>query len=367
MIFYVLVSAILFFIATLSYIITSFNHTSYNTVINFHLTAVIFLILVVMASLRIESGFDYLNYYYIFTGKYNTQVEPLYSFAQYFSRLVGSFSFHLFIISVISISAKVVFLYKSKVGNVCYALFIYYLILYLNADMGVIRQGAAIGFVALSSVYFNQGIDGRWKALFFITVASLFHISAVIFIPLFYALRWVKVSSVKVILTYIIVSLFFMYFFIYLSASLRELILLYGQKYSVYAVDGYAAGLTVGVFLKTLLLLVFYYFIAKNKKSNDLDITFLKLYMVGIILFLVFNFFPVFSARIGNYFKIFEVVLICRMIYLSKSFVNKVVFLIISIVWAYLQFYQFLSTELAKEYYVPYDNYLFYLNEGLPI
>ena len=76
--------------------------------------------------------------------------------------------------------------------------------------------------------------------------------------------------------------------------------------------------------------------------------------MAGIILFLVFNFFPIFSARIGNYFKIFEVVLLCRMITLSISYVNKVFFLILSIVWAYLQFYQFLSLQLFEKYYIPY-------------
>ncbi|MAD74470.1 MAG: hypothetical protein CML20_06725 [Rheinheimera sp.] len=363
MIFYILVSLLIFFMASLSYIATNLTSTSYYSGANLYLTAVTFFILVAVASLRIDSGFDYLNYYYIFTGKYDTQIEPLYSFIQYFSRLTGSFSFHLMIISIISISVKVLFFHKAKVGNVCYAMFIYYLILYLNADMGVIRQGIAIGFIGLASVCFNQTGRSKWRMLLFIVAASFFHVSAIIFIPLFYVLNRVSISSIKVILMYLLISLFFMYLFIYLSESLRGLILLYGQKFSVYAVNEHSAGLTIGVILKSMLLILFYYFIVSNKRSTCLDITFFKLYMVGIILFLVFNCFPIFSARIGNYFKIFEVVLICRMITLSISHVNKILFLTLSIVWAYLQFYQFLSMQLVEKYYIPYkyNNFLYNL------
>ncbi len=114
MIFYILVSLLIFFMASLSYIATNLTSTSYYSGANLYLTAVTFFILVAVASLRIDSGFDYLNYYYIFTGKYDTQIEPLYSFIQYFSRLTGSFSFHLMIISIISISVKVLFFTKLK-------------------------------------------------------------------------------------------------------------------------------------------------------------------------------------------------------------------------------------------------------------
>ena len=267
MTFYISISLIVFFIASLSYIQTSLNHTSYYSGINLYLTMVTFLILVAVTSFRIDSGFDYLNYYHIFTGKFNSQVEPLYDLTQRLTRITGSFTFHLFIISVVSILAKVVFFYKSKVGNVCYALFIYYLILYLNADMGVIRQGVAIGFVALASIYFTQSVLGRKKALFFIAVASLFHISAIIFIPLLYALIKVRVSSIKAILMYILVSLLLMYLFIYLSEPLRDLVFLYGQKFSVYAMEDESAGLTIGIILKTMLLILFYYSIVLNKKK----------------------------------------------------------------------------------------------------
>lgn len=361
MIFYISVSLIIFFIASLSYILTNLNHISYYSGINLYLTMVTFLILVALTSFRIDSGFDYLNYYHIFTGKYNTQVEPLYSLTQHLSRLTGSFTFHLFVISIISISAKVVFFYKSGVGNVNYALFIYYLILYLNADMGVIRQGTAVGFVALASIYFTRTGGNQWKALFLFAIASLFHVSAIIFIPLLYVIKRLNVSSIKIILMYILISLFFMYLFIYLSEWLRGWIFLYGQKFSVYAAEDEGVGLTIGVILKTVLLIIFYHFIVMNKKSTSLDVTFFKLYLAGIVLFLVFNFFPIFSARVGNYFKIFEIVLICRMITLSKSYMNRVVFFVISIVWAYLQFYQFLSTELVEYYYIPYNNLLFNL------
>lgn len=355
MMFYIFLSVFIFLIATTSQITNNLSKTFRFIGINEYLTVTVVFILVAVASFRVNSGFDYFNYYYIYTGKFDTPTEPLYELVQRLTRLTGSFALHLFIISLVSISIKVLFFYKSKVGNVCYALFIYYLILYLNADMGVIRQGVAIGFVALASIYFTQSTVGQWKALFFIAIASSFHVSAIIFIPILYSLRTVKVSSIRVILIYVLVSLLLMYVFIYSSDSLRGLIFLYGQKFSVYALENESAGLTLGVMLKTIFLILFYYFIVLNKKSTYLDVVFFKLYMIGIILFLIFNFFPIFSARIGNYFKIFEIVLVCRMITLSISRVNKIFFYILSIVWAYLQFYQFLSMSVVKKYYIPYE------------
>ena len=359
MTFYLLLSFFILTIATLSFIVTNTCSITYKHPINNYLVFILFFTLILICSFRINSGFDYISYLEIFTGVNNLKIEPLYSLIQFFTRLTESFSFHLLVISTLAVSTKIIFFYKSNLGNICYALFLYFLLLFLNADMGVLRQGVSIGFIALSAIYYNE--NKHIKAFAFISIASLFHISAIIFYPVFYLLRKIKVYNAKNILIYLLISFALMYFFISLSPPLKLFILNNGGKYSTYALNNDSAGLTLGILLKSLMLFVFYKFLLKNKYHTNLDIVIFKLYLVGICIFLVFNFFPIVSSRTGNYFKIFEIVLFCRLIFISKTTLSKIVFLFVSMIWAYAQFFQFLLMDVTKKYYIPYDNLLYHI------
>lgn len=152
------------------------------------------LLLILIAATRYDTGYDYASYKEIFYEIKQSNniklymaenpwgIEKAYILLNYLFRGT-TFSFFLFIVTCLSVSSKCLFIHKYS-SKPFISMLIYYSILYLDYDMGILRQGIslAIGIWAYKYILEKKNV----KAFIVILLASLFHISSLILFILFF-------------------------------------------------------------------------------------------------------------------------------------------------------------------------------------
>lgn len=145
---------------------------------------VISLLLILAAGLRSGGDPDYANYRDIYSKSLTEfiSVEPFYLYINViFNQLNIPFEFLIFSIALISIILKCFVFYKRSPYYLS-ALFIYICTIFIQFDLIAIRQGLAISFVMLAFFFINN----RALSILMVLVASLFHASALIIIPILF-------------------------------------------------------------------------------------------------------------------------------------------------------------------------------------
>jgi hypothetical protein len=150
--------------------------------------------LAIIAGLRGGNDPDYASYYDIFLssryGDFTTlNVEPFYFYFNKFFSLAGApFVSIMLLMAIPSVLLKIYVVYKHS-HSALLSIILYLLTIYISFDLIAVRQGLAIAFVMLAtSIWFHERLLGVMLVL----VASLFHFSALIVIPVFYCMssRW---------------------------------------------------------------------------------------------------------------------------------------------------------------------------------
>ena len=150
------------------------------------------IVLIIFAALRNNVGLDFAsyrdNYELIHSSNVSilslifgfNNMEPLFQFVNYFSP-----SFRFFIIACVGLGvlSKIVFLYKNFNAKL-FCLFLYFCSVYLYYDFGIIRQGIAISIIWYSFKYIRK--RRFFKFLIGTLFASLFHITALICLPIYF-------------------------------------------------------------------------------------------------------------------------------------------------------------------------------------
>lgn len=286
----------------------------------------VFLILV--CGLRFGIGTDYWSYYDIYNGSSELErIEIGFKSIILFSHSVSkNFSLFLLFISLLSISLKVK--YFSTLYNPFLAIFIYICVYYFPLDFNVIRQGLASSFI-----YFAVEAGKKKKLinyLFFVGIASLFHISAVVFIPVYFFIYRLKIKFKTVVIIFILSIVLRVIVLPILFNLVRNFVLsrfnssIISQLINYFWLGDFSLSLN---FFRRLFFIVAYLLIFGISKSD----CYLTLYLISFFVSTILTGNDIFAYRLSSWFDIFSIPLFCskRIILSHKNIVVFTCFIIV--------------------------------------
>lgn len=238
----------------------------------------------------------------------------------------------------------------------CFLLFI--LFSGLNIEINLLRNSKAIMLFLISIKYIEK--KQFLKYVFINIIGSLFHISALLYLPVYFIFN-VKISKKVILLLFIIGN--FMYVFqiqwfrsILLSFSVwlpgRLKVITEAYLSSKFYSSSY--GITIGYIERTLTFLVVYCSSNNLYKINNNNIIFLNAMYLYLFIFLYFSEISILLGRIPILF-IFSYWIIYPRIYSFLSRKYKMVFLGLLLVYGVLKIFEMNDNVLTS-----YDNILFF-------
>lgn len=316
--------------------------TNYNTKQIPFLTWEVFAILLIFTVVfgcRYNVGVDYFNYEYYFKHEpsSDSRIEFLFAFLTSCIRNIGFPKEVYFSLWVFLQLFFLLYTFKNKRELMPYLIFAFICGQYFLLWMNVIRQDLATCIFIYSTKYIKEG--KFFKYLFWIVVASGFHITALALI-VFYPIFKFKKDYFKSITLQLI--LLFMASYVYLQGinllgddlDYYLTILLNGTSYDHYAqqlgyfeqrtADAYLGASFITGFLIDFFLIVF----SKSLKkyfNSDMFLIFYNLYFLGNILGLFLG-QSILFLRPVRYLRYFELVVVSYlMYYLYKNFRKKII------------------------------------------
>ncbi|WP_218241162.1 EpsG family protein [Comamonas fluminis] len=328
-----------YFIVLLFIYIISFARIKYGC-------EILFFLLFLFSAIRFDVGFDFDTYYHVITGSNFYEYErfgfidkSLIDFTNY----VGINQLYFFITSFFTVYL-IIQTIKKYSDDVFISIIVFYVIpIFYLYSFSLIRQFIAVAIIFYSIEY----VLHRRLFRFFIciTIASMFHISALVAFPI-YILRYKKIPIWIMAIMFVVV--------IFLPAMGRNLIDSYIPYYSIYLDSSQGHGWTM-----MYLMLFFLGFSIVNRKfiNNEKDIIIYNSYLVGVFLYCLFIQFGEVAPRISFYYLIFLTLLIPSIVFKCKSIIIKIsVFFCFAILFV-INFYFFDKNE-HKNPYLPYQTFI---------
>jgi len=250
------------------------------------------LVLAITAGLRGGNDPDYLNYYDIYiSSQYSdfssANVEPFYFYFNKAFSLAG----------IPFVFIKIYVVYKHS-HSALLSIILYLLTIYISFDLIAVRQGLAIAFVMLAtSLWFHERLLGVTLVL----VASLFHFSALIVLPVFYGMssRWHKEIINVSLFIILFVSVFGM------NINVFEIVkqIPFIPNFIIYKLDIYASYHQEGTnSLKQFFVCIVAFWLYRVESKN----TFIKavcfLYVIGFLISILLSSIGDISFRVKWYF-----------------------------------------------------------------
>lgn len=152
------------------------------------------ILLIMLAGIRVDTGYDFQSYKnifeyvkmrnleHIFAGGWSLVVESGYIFINYLFKFFP-FRIFIFVISAVSILLKTTFINR-YVEKKMLCLFLYYSMFYLLYDMGIIRQGLAVGILLWA--YDALIKENKIKFVGLVFFATLIHSSSFVFLIVYF-------------------------------------------------------------------------------------------------------------------------------------------------------------------------------------
>lgn len=259
-----------------------------------------------MAAFRDGIGYDFRNYESIYNVVRNSymstdlfSIEPAYLLINLIS---PNFSMVIFLCAVIAIPLKIIIITKYSEDKLL-SLMLYFTGIFMMYDIGVIRQGIAIAIALLSIKYLIK--RSLLKFILTIVIASLFHVSAMVFLPL-YILSYKKLSR-KFIYASIFILLVFSYFNLFETVVINTInflpIDMISSKINYYSSIN-SGDLTKSLLLRSAFLIVYVEFYKAKKINDKKSLVFLNGFFLSIVLMSVFSSIPILGGRgvAGLYF-----------------------------------------------------------------
>ena len=314
--------------------------------------------LVIFIGFRYRTGPDYESYELIYQDKSSPVLEYLFQLLISIAKSIKlNYNYFLLLIAALSLSIKWISLNK-------YSPYFFFSIViafqsYILADMGQIRFSLAI---AVSWLSLHFCLERKLiPFLLIVFIASLFHRSAVILLPLYWfgyfnINFWIMLGSwgACYILSFALANLGFFEelseFFV--SETMADKIDLYadneefGTRYDISL---------WGILSKVIVLgLIFYSSIPDDKMKR----IFTNIYFVGGCAFFLFSFNEIFGSRISLYFFSFEPIMVPIAIYFIKDI--KLHYMLLSF-FILKSMYQLIVQVymVYPDLYLPYKNFLF--------
>lgn len=351
---------IYFLVLTLVYFLASVD-VAYNNDKKIQLIFLLFvgLMLSVFVGLRWEVGSDwdvYLNHYNVVQGE---QFELGYVFLEkifYTNNL--EYSYFLFSVTLVSIFSISYFLF-SRVDYAIVAI-MFFVANYMLSFMGGNRQIIAIGIVFLSNAFI---IDrNKFGFISCIFLASLFHISAIIYIvAYFFTIDYISAKKRYIILVGCVI------FGTYIAPALIDIAIkifsFLGVGYVVNKLSLYQSiifdNFSIMSMLKKIVMLIFFdlfYQQVLSKAKKELCNVFYNLYFFSVIFDSVVG--PINAAfmRASVYFRISEIVIVSLIVTTAKNKAHRIFLISILFVLCLRQLYSGLN--FYPELYSDYLNYI---------
>ncbi len=235
--------------------------------------------------------------------------------------------FYLFLSVINILSLYMVFKVFDKYSPYIALSWLMYFVLFLGYNHTILRQGVAIAFTLYS---FRYIIDKNIKMyMVFIVAATLFHSSALLFLPAF----WVANIKWRARTIFIVLALAFPLVFIDTSIIIAKLAGLAGLPESI--VYGYfnaqsdhfeRAGLSMGLLVRILFYLFFV--ISYNKEDRVQKVLF-NLYSFYLLLYFPLSSVSMLSARGLDYYKIIECIMVPYAILNAKNIYYKIMIILV--------------------------------------
>lgn len=219
------------------------------------------------------------------------------------------------LVAIVSISLKMSLL--AKYGGVLFgsmmAYFSYYFLAY---DMTAIRAGLAIGLLYFS---WMAWIEGQRTSYFFLgLLATAFHLSSLVFIvaPWILSLSrpWRWLGFLSFLVAFALLGLVFDQWFLELMSLVIQLSGMEKPAEYLYLVnEGVFTTINFMRIIPHLLLLTLYGSRRSLWCDNIVTVMLVRLYMVGILVFLALSPIPVFAYRVSDLFLFAGVLLVGRL------------------------------------------------------
>ena len=269
----------------------------------------IILILVYIAGLRdITIGTDTLHYGEIFDDPNDIEIG-YHLFAEFIKYMGGNFHLFLFLFFFISFLIKLYAFRKVSLYPLL-SICIYSSFWFLVYEMNGIRQGIALGFIALS--YYFLIIKKNWYFYLSLLGAILFHYSAIIFLPIIFIVKkkctnlifW-TVLGIAIAFAYLGVTTFILEglsTIIGVDLRLVERIISYQNNESYNANILYS----FSTFVRFLILFTTFFFINKTHLSERIKNIFLWCALLNICIYLLFSEVEIIATRLSLYYRFYE-------------------------------------------------------------
>lgn len=306
------------------------------------LTAISF---VAIGGLTDGNGLDWDAYQSI--SQENLSINDIWNHSQYeplFLLLYDSFpTFHVFLFAFVCLNF--ILLSKTIVSNSPYviiSIFVYVCIYYFLGIMGQLRQALAISIIVFSWPYMKSK-----KFIFYVLLASLFHISAIICL-LYYCVPNNLFKRSVYLCALLFVCLSFGYFQTLLLTVLEHFS--YGKVLQYVLIDD--GGISIPFFLYKLF--VFFLFLHRIEKcvTNLPKYRIANIYFLSIILYLILSFSSSIGGRTILYFSIFEILIIPFIINSYSCMIKRILVAILLIMINVYQCFSFLHS--FSDTFVPY-------------
>ena len=325
----------------------------------FSYTPIIFTLLYIAGLRDVTIGTDTVHYREIFDDP--EDIEMGYRlFAEFIKYVGGNFHLFLFLFFFISLSLKVYAFRKVSLYPLL-SICIYSSFWFLVYDMNGIRQGLALGFIALS--YYFLSVNKKWYFYLSLLGATLFHYSALIFLPIIFIIKkkctnlifWI-VLGIVVAFAYLGVTTFILEklgVIIGVDLRLIERIISYQNNESYNANILYS----FSTFVRFVILFTTFFFINRVHLSERTKNIFLWCALLNISIYLLFSEVEIIATRLSLYYRFYECFFLACLPNAFKGKVSKILIGFLLCLYALSQIIKTLA--IPNNALVPYKSILF--------
>jgi hypothetical protein len=328
----------------------------------------------VVAGLRYETGGDWDVY-----GQFLEKVTPICEFVS--SGKTGSsrhFEFGYFLLCSIfkqlGLGIQVLFFVialfditliakalKHYTKYVVTGLFVYYSLLYLTLEFSLIRQAIAASICFYAFKYVPE--KKMFKYFLLIFLAFLFHMSALIMLPLYFFFK-VRFSSIFLIIVVCLGCLIMLFQITWINRALLFVVGLLGEDslrkvviYTTNKVYNVNRGIGIGFFLNLFLFILFLW---KRKRFEEKAYgnLFLNVFMVNIIVYYYMYEFIEISVRFRLYYMLSLVVLFPHLLETCPKLINRMVLSIVLVLYCLTTNRKIYMNDPSTIVLNPYQNYV---------
>jgi hypothetical protein len=324
-------------------------------------------ILLILAYLRYGIGQDYFAYEFLFNRlqfSFLNEIKFGADQQEIGFRIIGSilkgigFNYQMYLAFFATINIVYIMkICKRYSKNPTLSLFIFFCFYYLTWVFSGIRQGVVI---AVGIYYLLRCIEQN-KTLKFIVIVillSLIHSSAITLLILYFIskIKFTKKKLIYISAFCIVLSMLPIGFIISKLTWLPF-------YYRIYFYLDKSIGLNFIDFkgvMRLIFLLIAFIFYDQYRKNSDISEKIINVYIVGLLLYFLFQFSEGTAARISLYGKVLDIVILSNILYLYKERINRLLYIytvfFICLITLYKESGEIKDAVESKSLVAPYVN-----------